>query len=149
MIDMKEKLKEFLKLKREIENQSERLDQLNNSMYSAKTIAYGEQTHGGGSPTDVRILNFIEKKEMLENRIQTLCAEMYKQEEEIENRFIVLEPDERAVMQMRYLDNMEWGDIAGVLYRRQSDYSGNFEYYVNKTYRLHGSALAKMKKEVE
>ena len=50
-------------------------------------------------------------------------------------------PDERTVIQLRYLDGAKWEAIAEVLYSQRDDFVDKSDYYLRQTFRKHGTAL--------
>ena len=48
---------------------------------------------------------------------------------------------ERAVIRMKYFDGMGWTDIADALFRKMPDFNKAARLYLDKAYKLHGTAL--------
>lgn len=61
----------------------------------------------------------------------------------------VKKPDHRSVIQLRYLDGADWPDICRILYGKEKDYKRATQLYTDKTYKLHGAAIAEMEMLVE
>lgn len=56
----------------------------------------------------------------------------------------IKKPKERQLLRLRYLDRIEWGDLARILYGRERDYKRATDAYQNKAYKTHGAALASL-----
>ncbi|MEJ8751652.1 sigma factor-like helix-turn-helix DNA-binding protein [Lagierella sp. ICN-221743] len=111
---------------RSYERQLERLDTL-------KSFEYGERvqtSHKKGSSVEDSAIKSIELKRVLIKEINYLIGLSLKAKED----FKVLDNRERAVLELRYLEGLEWKDIS-----RELCYS---EQHV---YKLHGQALKKMR----
>ncbi len=138
---IKQKLESFVLLQQKIDNQIERLDQLQKNMGSPSSPnsgSKGETSSDGIS----KIERQIERKEELDHKIQeqieneTRCrTELEQLTEQLEN------PDEQLVLEMRYLDRQSWRTICYALYNKQDDYQINEEKYLKRVFKIHGSAL--------
>ena len=53
-------------------------------------------------------------------------------------------PDERAVLRLRYFDRADWDGICAVLFSDRQDYLERIDSYQNRTYKAHGRALLRM-----
>ena len=51
------------------------------------------------------------------------------------------DPDERAVIRLRYFDRADWESTCGVLFGDRRDYVDRVDAYQNRTYKIHGRAL--------
>ncbi len=49
--------------------------------------------------------------------------------------------DERAIIQLRYLDGAKWPAVSAALYGRRDDFGEKADYYLRQTFRKHGTAL--------
>lgn len=51
-------------------------------------------------------------------------------------------PDQRAVLQVRYLDLEPWEGVAEVLFGQRDDYENRQESFLRRCHKIHGAALA-------
>ena len=51
-------------------------------------------------------------------------------------------PDQRAVLQMRYLDGCQWAEIAELLFGQRDNYEERADSFLRRVHKIHGSALA-------
>lgn len=138
---IKHKLESFTALQRKIDNQIERLEQLKQTMGSPSSHNFGG-SGGGGSDSVSKIERQIERKDELDRKIRELIGKEAAIRKELEKLIEQLaKPDEQTVLEMRYLDRQNWWTICTALYAEQDDYATNSEKYLNKTFKVHGSAL--------
>lgn len=78
----------------------------------------------------------------LEEQIDRLKAEEKQERNAIEGLILQLsDPDERAVIRLRYFDRADWNDVAFALFGTEPDYLTRSESYLRRTYKIHGRAL--------
>ena len=119
---IKERLKRYTLLLREIENQEERLELLNRET-------------PGGVLTETKRKRL---KEDLEKNLQTESAENKLLESLLES---VGEPDERAVIRLRYFDRLDWESVTSAIFGATAGFCDNPTKYKDKVFKLHGLAL--------
>ena len=84
----------------------------------------------------------VERKMELEEQIDRLKAEEKQERNAIEGLILQLsDPDERAVIRLRYFDRADWESTCGVLFGDRRDYVDRVDAYQNRTYKIHGRAL--------
>ena len=66
-------------------------------------------------------------------------AEEYKALSELIQR--VEDPDQRATLQLRYLDNSEWPDVNFAMFGDLADFNAKERAYQRRVYRIHSRAL--------
>ena len=66
-------------------------------------------------------------------------AEEYKAISELIQR--VKDPDQRATLQLRYLDNSEWPDVNFAMFGDLADFNAKERAYQRRVYRIHSRAL--------
>lgn len=138
---IKNKLESFSSLQRKIDNQIERLEQLRQTMGSPSSPNLGG-SEGGSSNGVSKIERLIERKDELDQKIRKLITIESEQRAVLEQLIEqMINPDEQTVIEMRYIDRQSWQTICDVLYLNQDDYIDNKERYLNKTFKLHGTAL--------
>ena len=132
---IKERLQNYSDMVREFENQNERYVRLVTAMESPKVQSF--DTMPGGGMT-VNIARKIELEKSLEGDEKAIKEEQAQLERLIRK---VKKPDERAVIRMKYFDGMGWTDIADALFRKMPDFNKAARLYLDKAYKLHGTAL--------
>lgn len=141
---IKDRLFQYTIMLRDIDNQIERLIRMEESISSPSGSCLGGTSKIIGTPSDY-ISVMAERKLELEGQIKEAATEERKENAAIENMVKQIDnPDERAVIRMRYFDRAEWGDIALTLFGDRQDYLERVESYQNRTYKIHGRALLKL-----
>ena len=97
---------------------------------------------GGGTAAGDRMTVNIARKIELEKSLEGDEKAIKEERAQLE-RLIrkVKKPDERAVIRMKYFDGMGWTDIADALFRKMPDFNKAARLYLDKAYKLHGTAL--------
>ena len=138
---IKERLQNYSDMVREFENQNERYVRLVTAMESPKVQSFDTMPGGGTAAGDrmtVNIARKIELEKSLEGDEKAIKEERAQLERLIRK---VKKPDERAVIRMKYFDGMGWTDIADALFRKIPDFNKAARLYLDKAYKLHGTAL--------
>ena len=142
--DIKERLGEYTRLLREIDNQYERLGLMEMTMAAPPGLSMTGMPRGSGTPSDRTGLMVMRKME-LEEQIKETIAEEQKERASIEALIQrVKHPDERAVLRLRYFDRADWDGICAALYGDRQDYLDRLDSYQNRTYKAHGRALLRL-----
>ena len=146
---VKQRLTEYLENERDIDNQIERLEHLN-----ARMVGVGAQvlTDMPKSPsvTNDRMAELLGQKEELELAIRAAVTEQSRERQRIEAILKHLRnPDERAVIRMRYFDRSSWPEVRDMMFGHKADFGEKEETYLRRTHRVHGSALVNMAKYIE
>lgn len=146
---VKQRLTEYLENERDIDNQIERLEHLN-----ARMVGVGAQvlTDMPKSPsvTNDRMAELLGQKEELELAIRAAVTEQSQERQRIEAILKHLRnPDERAVIRMRYFDRSSWPEVRDMMFGHKADFDEKEETYLRRTHRVHGSALVNMAKYIE
>ena len=138
---IKERLRRYTDLLREIKNQRERLDCLMETYGdpSSSDLSGTPRPKGGVSdPT----ANAAERITDLREKIQRKEAQEKIERAALEDLTEHMDdPDERLVIQLKYIDQVEWDDITFRLFGNLRDYTEKFEGYQRRTFRIHGRAL--------
>ena len=141
--DIKERLGEYTRLLREIDNQYERLGLMEMTMAAPPGLSMTGMPRGSGTPSDRTGLMVMRKME-LEEQIKERLAEEREERAALEAMIRQVEnPDERAV-RLRYFDRADWDGICAVLFSDRQDYLERIDSYQNRTYKAHGRALLRM-----
>lgn len=138
---IKQKLESYATLQRKIDNQIERLENLNATMGSPSTPNLTGLPSGGGDGTS-KIERQVAKKDELEKKIRRMIMEERQLRKELEQLIETLKnPDEQTVIEMRYIDRAKWWTVCAALYSTEPDYNEKADKYLKRTLKLHGSAL--------
>ena len=146
---IKDRLADYTAMLRDIDNQIERLDRMTLTMAAPPGPDMTGMPRGSGTPTD-RTGMMVARKLELEEQIKESIAEERRENAAIERMIRKLDnPDERAVIRLRYFDRAGWDEIAGALFGDRQDYLDKEETYQKRTFRLHGRALLALAKVAE
>lgn len=138
---IKQKLESYATLQRKIDNQIERLENLNATMGSPSTPNLTGLPSGGGDGTS-KIERQVAKKDELEKKIRRMIMEERQLRKELEQLIETLKnPDEQTVIEMRYIDRAKWWTVCAALYSTEPDYNEKADKYLKRTFKLHGSTL--------
>lgn len=138
---IKQKLESYATLQRKIDNQIERLENLNATMGSPSNPNLTGLPSGGGDGTS-KIERQVAKKDELEKKIRRMIMEERQLRKELEQLIETLKnPDEQTVIEMRYIDRAKWWTVCAALYSTEPDYDEKADKYLKRTFKLHGSAL--------
>lgn len=142
--DIKERLGKYTRLLREIDNQYERLGRMEISMAAPPGPDMTGMPRGSGTPSDRTGMMVLRKLE-LEEQIKERLTEEREERAALEAMIRQVEnPDERAVLRLRYFDRADWDGICAVLFSDRQDYLERIDSYQNRTYKAHGRALLRM-----
>ena len=141
---IKDRLAAYTAMLRDIDNQLERLDRMEMTMASPPGPDLTGMPRGSGTPTDRTGMMVLRKME-LEEQIKERLAEEREERAALEAMIRQVEnPDERAVLRLRYFDRADWDGICAVLFSDRQDYLKRIDSYQNRTYKAHGRALLRM-----
>ena len=132
-------LQGYSDLIKEILNEEERLSSLNVSGLKSPSMdgQISGETAGG---LDTKVIMQLEIKEHLDK----LRAREKTMRTSIENALKSLEPDEKQIVRLKYIDLHVWNDITRIMFRKRSDYEEKIDNYKRLTFRIHEKALSKM-----
>lgn len=129
-----------------IDKQLDKLRSLRARMMSVGAQELSDMPRPPSAPKD-RMAEYVIQAESLEISIQN---EINIHEESRKVIYELIEqldkPEERLIIQNRYLYGMEWSDVMMILYREESKFAQNMETYRRRMYRVHEDALEKMAK---
>lgn len=139
--DLKRWLQEYRYMVRDIDNQLERLEFIESKLTSIGSPSLTGVSNGGG-PRNDRIADLLSKKLELEEKIGDRITVQKEMRCCIETIVQTLKnPDERVVIQARYIDLMSWSDIEYLLFGGKQDYIDKEDGYLRRTFKIHCSAL--------
>lgn len=142
--EMKVRLQDFKSLNRDIDNNIERLERLELRMYSVSSPNLSGMPKAPSSVPD-KFAELVGRKDELVGKIKLLIAKRDAERVSLESILAKLRnPDERAVINMRYIDSEEWSDIIEMLFGVREDEDDDYDNYKQRAFRLHSSAIEKM-----
>lgn len=137
-------LVEYRNNERDLDNQNERLERLVMKMTSVGAPVLSDAPKSPNSSRD-RFGDYLAKKEELEADIADALQKQKSTRKEIERILKhIRNPDERAVIRMRYLDVSNWTDVTDLMFGGREDYLGKEESYLRRVHKVHGDALRHM-----
>ncbi len=141
---MKDRLRDYRSMNKEIENQIERLERMEMKISSIGSPTISDMPKSQGTAYD-RMADNVARKIDFENEIKELISERDSERRSLESLIRQLKkPDERAVIRMRYLDTEEWEDILMMIFGGQRDFNGKYDNYKQRMFRLHSAAINKL-----
>lgn len=141
---IKARLRRYTDMLRDIDNQAERLDRMEAAINSPPGPNLSGMPRQKVGATDRVSAAVVRKLELEDDIAQAIEAER-KESAAIEAMIAQLsDPDERAVIRLRYFDRALWDEITSVLFGGKTDYIERLESYQNRTYKLHGRALLEL-----
>lgn len=146
---VKQRLIDLRDLRREIENQSERLERLETKLVGVGAQALTDMPKSP-SPSNDRISDLMQQKFDLEEDIRATLEHRRRERMFFEKIIRRLKrSDERAVIRSRYLDGASWGDVMDLLYGDEEDLLEREDMYRKRVFKLHGRALLSMAQYIE
>ena len=127
----------------------ERIAALRSHLEAPGSATISEMPYGGGYAGD-KIGHTLGKIEVLEAEAQELLAISRSLYREINQAISQLRgtakgwPHRKVVLEMRYLDRLEWSEIIEVLWSGKDDFTDRYDSYNRRTFRLHSEALEAM-----
>lgn len=143
-------LSRFLDNEAELDKLLERIEGLRSQLEAPSSPSLTGMPHGGGYEAD-RIGRTLARIEALEVQAQELLATSRLLYKEIGaaisqiKRVIRKWPPRKVILEMRYLDRLEWDEINQVLWSKYDDYDDRYDTYKRRTFRFHAEALEAMR----
>lgn len=138
---VRERLRKYVALLKEIDNQLERIGNIEIAMAAPPGPDLSGMPKAKGGISD-RTSMMVERKMELEKQIDRLKAEEKAERKAIESMAELMgDPDERLVIQLKYLDRASWSGITAALYGSRPDFADKADTYQRRMYRIHGRAL--------
>lgn len=139
---IKGRLQAYAEMRRDHEIQLERLERLRASM-EYKSPSFDSIPGGNGSNDKMinSVAEIIELEKEIGDDLQIMETERKALDHLIRK---ISKADERAVIRLKYFDGMGWTDIARAIYHKEPDFKRAGSMYLQKSYKLHGSALVSL-----
>ena len=146
---IKDRLLEYREREREIDNQIERIENLERRMTSLRSPELSGMPHAQNTESD-RFGKMFAKKDEMERNVRELIDFQEREKSWIEGVLRhIKKADERACIQIRYIDGESWPKVTMLIFGREDDYNDKKENYIRQVTRLHGRALQKMAEYLE
>ncbi len=138
------KLRSYGELQRRLDNQLARLYNLIDSIDAVSSTNYSGMPTGSHDGTS-RQERYTERKDELETKVDNMMKQETELRKELEDMIAKLnDPDEQAVLEMKYIDGLQWKNVSLSLFGMREDYEDNPERYMKRTFRIHGAALQRL-----
>ena len=97
----------------------------------------------GSSDGTTKAERYVKRKDDLERRIDRMIQEERELRRSVESMIALLtDPDEQAVLEMKYIDGLAWPNVCLSLFGELDDYAE--DRYMKRTVRIHGEALQRL-----
>jgi len=142
--DVKKMLVDYRDLERDIDLQFERLDAIETKLYSVGSPEISDMPRNP-SPSNDRISVLVERHIKLKEKIDRMCAERDSKRESYEGIInLVALPEQRATIQMHYLDGYKWDTVNEMIFGTDEEFEDKRDSYMRRVMILHGQALQQM-----
>ena len=143
---MKERLQDYKALKRDIDNQIERLERLEEKAGLPSSPNLTDMPKSQNAVPD-RLADTIARIIDLKEDIKELQCEQNSERKNLEKLIRKLKnADEKAIIRLRYFDSEEWEDIIMFVFGDEIDFIDKYDAYKQKVFRLHKSGIINMSK---
>lgn len=137
----KKRLNAFTQLQRTVDFKIERLARMEEKAQSVGGQTLSDMPKAPGYTGD-RMTDTVARIVDLENEIRRDRAQEAAEYETIKMIAAGMEKaDERAVIELRYLDGAKWEEVSEVLYGNREDFDDKRDYFLRQTFKKHGAAL--------
>ena len=145
--------KEFLRIhaehRSELEDELRRYELMNGVSFYRSPADNDGMPHASGGISDTTA-NAIIKQLDSSNLINYLEKTIRQEEAEIEAVLALIpKARQKTVIRIKYYQRYDWDDVALFMYGDKMDYVRNAEKYKTKAQKIHGAALANMKRVQE
>lgn len=141
---VKAKLRSYGDLQRRIDHQVTRLENLMDTIDSLPAASYSGMLKGSSDGT-TKAERYVERKDDLERRIDRMIQEERELRRSVESMIALLtDPDEQAILEMKYIDGLAWPNVCLSLFGELDDYAEGEDRYMKRTFRIHGEALQRL-----
>lgn len=132
----KERLRAYRDLRQERDKLKKLIEELALNLYgpSSPNLDGMPRSHGGGSATE----NLVAQKDQIERKYEAKVAELTAELEAIEQSIEVLEPRERTLIRLYYIEGLTWEQVCVEM-----------SYSWMQIHRIHGKALERLRTQEE
>ena len=141
---MKQRLLDYRDLERYIDNCLERLERLEEKKSSVAAARLDGMPKAQGVYD--RVGDLVSKYLQLETELKEKIRRRDDERRSIAGIMDAagLTADERSVIEIRYFDGEEWGEVLWLLYGGRDEYNELYDNYKQRIFRYHRSAIDKM-----
>lgn len=141
---VKDRLMDYREREREIDNQIERIENMEAKLTGLHSPEITDMPRAQ-NPAQDRIGSMVVKKREMEMRVLELINIQNEEREWIKGLVRRLKrADERACIEMRYIDAESWSKVTRMLFGNREDYQDRRDSYLRRTTKIHGRALQQM-----
>lgn len=141
--DTVERLLKYAELSREYELQNERLVSLQDKRQSPGSPSFADKVKYISG--DSVILDQLSKQEELTKEVSRLREKVLFETKYLEQCIMeVKDPNECAILRMRYIDNTPWECVVEAVYKNEPDFYESYDNYYRNIFRVHRRALKKL-----
>ncbi len=139
--EVKDSLTRYRRLVRKLNNQNQRLKVVMTKLYTVGSPTLSDMPKNP-SPSNDYETDLLDRKQHIEHMISVLEPERKQKSEMFEEKIGMIDnPDEQAVLQIRYLDCEKWDTVNRMLFGEEEDFFDRTDSYMRRTQLIHGRAL--------
>lgn len=141
---VKKRLEDYRELDKYIQQQIERMENLEAKMYYLKAQVLSDMPKSPNAVSD-RTGALVAQHDEMEEKIRGLIAERDQEWAWVKRLLAgIRKANERTVIECRYHDGEKWEKIAQILFGDREDFEDKSESYKRACFRIHGEALMEM-----
>lgn len=141
---LKKRLIDYRDREREIDNQIERIENMEAKITGLHSPEITDMPKAQ-NPAQDRIGIMVVNKLEMERNVRELIKLQESERKWIQGLIEHVNcADERACIQMRYIDVESWSKVSAMLFGYKDDYYERRDSYLRRTTKLHGRAIRKM-----
>lgn len=146
---IKDRLLRYRDRDREIDNEIKRIENQRVKLTSLRSPEVSGMPHATNTESD-RIGTMLARIEEMEQQVKRLIDCQNEEWSWIQGVLChVKMADERACIEIRYIDGESWPKVTDIIFGGEEDYEEKRENYIRQTTRLHGRALQQMAEFIE
>ena len=139
---IKKRLTAYMELEQHIDNLIEQYETARAQLEGISSPDISGMPRGSSGASHDRFANKIARCDDLEQKIQRKMAARDSERRSLEELIDALpKARQKSVIEMRYLDAMDWKEINQVLFGRNEDFAYREDTYMRKIFYAHGEAL--------
>lgn len=143
---VKDRLTSYRDLQRDIENLEVYLDRIETRLYTVGSPSISDMPKAHNSDND-KMNGMVAEKFEIEDELEEKRQLQMQERAELTTIIRKLkQPDERAVIRLRYFSSGSWDDVNDALFGGKSDFMEREDTYLRRTHRVHGCALVNIAK---
>lgn len=140
---LKKRLREYRDTETYLWEQIERYESLESKMLSVASPVLTDMPKNP-SPSNDRFSKYVAQLDEIEREIKRVRLHQDSEKAWVLSVLRHINPSERSVILIRYIDGEEWTKVSEILFGNREDYEERKESYMRLTTRRHGRALEDM-----